>query len=210
MIDFMKPVVENQMLSLFSIPVGQYKIDRELTKKEMNFFLKQPQRNNLGNTTSTNSHILNRKELTSLRNELENKLQVYFEQVYSPKYDVGLRITQSWVNYTKKGQFHHKHRHPNSFISGVYYIETTDVDRIYFHNDQAPMIEIVPNLWNSWNSKTWWIEAKKRSLVLFPSSLEHNVEVVNTDETRISLSFNTFPIGDMGEEINLTGLKLEG
>ena len=87
MIDFMKPVVENQMLSLFSIPVGQYKIDRELTKKEMNFFLKQPQRNNLGNTTSNNSHILNRKELTSFRNELENKLQVYFEQVYSPKYD---------------------------------------------------------------------------------------------------------------------------
>ena len=210
MIDFMKPVVENQMLSLFSIPVGQYKIDRELTKKEMNFFLKQPQRANLGNTTSTNSYILNRKELTSLRNELENKLQVYFEQVYSPKYDVSLRITQSWVNYTKKGQFHHKHRHPNSFISGVYYIETTGIDRIYFHNDRAPMIDIVPTEWNSWNSKTWWTEAKKGSLVLFPSSLEHNVEVVNTDETRISLSFNTFPIGDIGEEKDLTGLKLEG
>lgn len=210
MIDVMKPVVENQILSLFSIPVGRYKIDRELTKKEMNFFLKQPQRNNLGNTTSINSYILNRKELTSLRNELENKLQAYFEQVYSPKYDVSLRITQSWVNYTKKGQFHHKHRHPNSFISGVYYIETTDDDKIYFHNDRIPMIEIVPNLWNSWNSKTWWIEAKKGSLVLFPSSLEHNVEVVNTDETRISLSFNTFPIGDIGEEMSLTGLKLEG
>lgn len=210
MIDVMKPVVENQMLSLFSIPVGQYKIGQELTKKEMNFFLKQPQRNNLGNTTSINSYILNRKELTSLRNELENKLQVYFEQVYSSKYDVSLRITQSWVNYTKKGQFHHKHRHSNSFISGVYYIETTDDDRIYFHNDRIPMIEILPNLWNSWNSKTWWIEAKKGSLVLFPSSLEHNVEVVNTDETRISLSFNTFPIGVMGEEMSLTGLKLEG
>jgi len=209
MINFMKPVVENQMLSLFSIPVGRYKIDRELTKKEMNFFLKQPQRNNLGNTTSTNFYILNQKELTSLRNELENKLQAYFEQVYSPKYDVSLRITQSWVNYTKKGQFHHKHRHPNSFISGVYYIETTDDDRIYFHNDRTPMIEIVPNSWNNWNSKTWWIEAKKGSLVLFPSLLEHNVEVVNTDETRISLSFNTFPIGDMGEEMDLTGLKLE-
>jgi len=210
MIDVMKPVVENQVLNLFSTPVGQYKIDRELSKKEMNFFLKQPQRANLGNTTSTNSYILNRKELTSLRNELENKLQAYFEQVYSPKYDVSLRITQSWVNYTKKGQFHHKHRHPNSFISGVYYIETTDDDRIYFHNDRTPMIEILPNLWNSWNSKTWWIEAKKGSLVLFPSSLEHNVEVVNTDETRISLSFNTFPIGVMGEEMSLTGLKLEG
>ena len=210
MIDFMKPVVENQMLSLFSIPVGQYKIDRELTKKEMNFFLKQPQRTNLGNTTSTNSYILNRKELTSLRNELENKLQAYFEQVYSPKYDVSLRITQSWVNYTKKGQFHHKHRHPNSFISGVYYIETTGIDRIYFHNDRTPIIDIVPTEWNSWNSKTWWTEAKKGSLVLFPSSLEHNVEVVNTDETRISLSFNTFPIGDIGEEKDLTGLKLEG
>jgi len=35
------------------------------------------------------------------------------------------------------------------------------------------------------------------------------VETVQGDQTRISLSFNTFPLGVVGEEMDLTGLKLE-
>ena len=31
-------------------------------------------------------------------------------------------ITQSWVNVATKGENHHSHRHPNSMLSGVYYI----------------------------------------------------------------------------------------
>jgi hypothetical protein len=34
------------------------------------------------------------------------------------------------------------------------------------------------------------------------------VEAVQGDQTRISLSFNTFPIGSIGEEVSLTGLKI--
>jgi hypothetical protein len=35
------------------------------------------------------------------------------------------------------------------------------------------------------------------------------VETVQGNQTRISLSFNTFPVGNIGEEVSLTGLKLE-
>ena len=35
------------------------------------------------------------------------------------------------------------------------------------------------------------------------------VQTVESDQTRISLSFNTFPVGSVGEEMDLTGLKLE-
>jgi hypothetical protein len=35
------------------------------------------------------------------------------------------------------------------------------------------------------------------------------VETVKGEDTRISLSFNTFPVGLVGEEMDLTGLKLE-
>ena len=31
-------------------------------------------------------------------------------------------ITQSWLNYTNEKQVHYPHSHPNSIISGVYYI----------------------------------------------------------------------------------------
>ena len=60
--DVIKPVIKNEVLSLFSVPVGRYMIPTELTKKQTNFILKQTQRNNLGNTTSTN-HIVTGKQI---------------------------------------------------------------------------------------------------------------------------------------------------
>jgi hypothetical protein len=32
-------------------------------------------------------------------------------------------VTQSWLNWTKPGQWHHKHSHPNSLYSGVLYLD---------------------------------------------------------------------------------------
>ena len=46
-------------------------------------------------------------------------------------------------------------------------------------------------------------------LVLFPSSLTHMVETVQGEATRISLSFNTFPVGSIGEGVDLTGLRVD-
>jgi hypothetical protein len=43
--------------------------------------------------------------------------------------------------------------------------------------------------------------------MLFPSSLTHMVEAVQQE--RVSLSFNTFPVGYVGEEESLTALHLE-
>jgi hypothetical protein len=44
--------------------------------------------------------------------------------------------------------------------------------------------------------------------MIFPSSLTHSVAPVEADDTRISLAFNTFPVGYMGQEENLTALHL--
>ena len=45
-------------------------------------------------------------------------------------------------------------------------------------------------------------------LVLFPSSLAHMVEQTESQDTRISLSFNTFLKGLIGDEPTLTALHL--
>ena len=57
---------------------------------------------------------------------------MYFEEIYKPKSKVELYITQSWCNYTKENQHHHKHRHPNSFIYGVYYIDLNEQKDTFF------------------------------------------------------------------------------
>lgn len=195
--------------NLFPTPVGRYELGRDLTAKELSFLKNQETRSNAGNTTSKDNTILKNKELTKLRDFLETSISEYFKTVYNPKHQVNLKITQSWVNYTENGQYHHKHAHPNSFVSGVFYVQANkEKDKIYFYRDGYQQIKFPPSEWNLWNSESWWFEVGTGDLILFPSSLTHMVETVQHDQTRISLSFNTFPVGQVGDEMDLTGLSL--
>jgi uncharacterized protein (TIGR02466 family) len=195
--------------NLFPTPVGMYKLDRELTEKELSFIKGQETRSNMGNVTSTDNTVLRNRSMTKLRDFIESSVSEYFKTVHSPKHDVNLRITQSWINYTEPGQYHHKHSHPNSFVSGVFYPQANrETDKIYFCRDGFQQIKFPPSDWNVWNSESWWFEVGTGDLILFPSSLTHMVETVKGEDTRISLSFNTFPVGLVGEEMDLTGLKL--
>lgn len=196
--------------NLFPQPVGIYKLQRDLNSKELSFIKKQEMYDNMGNTTSIDNTILCNKEMTKLRDFIESKISEYFKTIYNPKHDVNLRITQSWINYTEPGGYHHRHHHPNSFISGVFYPQADrTADKIHFYKSGFQMIKFPPESWNSWNSESWWFEVGTGDLLLFPSSLEHMVQTVESDQTRISLSFNTFPVGSIGEEVSLTGLKIQ-
>jgi uncharacterized protein (TIGR02466 family) len=195
--------------NLFPTPVAGFELGRDLSEVERELLFNLETRSNQGNATSVDNNVLDKPELHSLTEFLNGSLQEYFNAVYSPKTDAELRITQSWVNYTKQGQFHHKHAHPNSLVSGVFYIQAAkETDKLHFFKDGFQQIKIMPKDFNLYNSDSWWLEAATGTLYLFPSSLQHMVEQVTGDDTRISLSFNTFPKGNIGEEIKLTGLKL--
>jgi uncharacterized protein (TIGR02466 family) len=194
---------------LFAQPVGFFDLGRELSDEEKFFLMELEQRPNMGNRTSANNFVLRDKLMTSLRGWMEDCVAEYFKATTNPKHDVTLRLTQSWVNYSEPGQYHHKHAHPNSFVSGVFYIQTNPNDKIFFYRDGYNQIKFPPAEWNSWNSESWWFEAITGRLILFPSSLTHMVPTVEGEDVRVSLSFNTFPAGTVGEEMDLTGLKLE-
>ena len=194
---------------LFAKPVGFFDLGRSLSDEEKFFLMELEQRPNMGNRTSTNNFVLRDKLMTSLRGWMEDCVAEYFKATTNPKHDVTLRLTQSWVNYSEPGQYHHKHAHPNSFVSGVFYIQTNPNDKIFFYRDGYSQIKFPPAEWNSWNSESWWFEALTGRLILFPSSLTHMVPTVEGEDVRVSLSFNTFPAGTVGEEMDLTGLKLE-
>ncbi len=195
--------------NLFPQPIGIYSLDRNLTGKEIDFIKEQETRPNTGNLTSSNNFILRHKTMTKLRDFIESKVTEYFDTIYNPRHRVSLRITQSWCNYTEPGQYHHKHAHPNSFVSGVFYPQANkETDKIYFYKAGFQQIELPPKDWNSWNSTSWWFPVGTGDLILFPSSLEHMVQTVDGEQTRISLSFNTFPVGHIGDEVDLTGLQI--
>ena len=198
--------------NLFPIPIGWYNHQDGLTKEEKKYLIEdQKHKPNEGNTTSEFRKILHNKKCASLRQFIEESLENYFDQVYKPKQDVEPYITQSWCNYSKPGQWHHKHAHPNSIISGVYYIQAEMTDKImFYHPKRYHQIRVhPPRDWNMFNSESWWYGVTTGQLVLFPSSLEHHVPPVEGKETRISLSFNTFLKGMVGDNDSLTGLELE-
>ncbi len=195
--------------NLFPTAVAKFELGRDLSEVEREHLFNLETRPNHGNTTSVDNNVLNKPELQSLTEFLNNSLQEYFNTVYAPKTDANLCITQSWVNYTKTGQYHHKHDHPNSLISGVFYIQAAkESDKLHFFKDGFQQLKIVPKDFNVYNSDSWWLEAATGTLYLFPSSLTHMVEQVKSEDTRISLSFNTFPKGTIGGDLGLTSLNL--
>ena len=194
---------------LFAQPVGFFDLGRPLSDEEKFFLMELEQRPNMGNRTSTNNFVLRDKLMTSLRGWMEDCVAEYFKATTNPKHDVTLRLTQSWVNYSEPGQYHHKHAHPNSFISGVFYPQADrSVDKIYFYKSGYERIKVQPATWNHWNSESWWFEVGAGDLILFPSHLEHMVETKVGNETRVSIAFNTFLKGHIGADEALTGLQL--
>lgn len=195
--------------SLFPIPVAKFELNREFTSDEIAFVDSQPTHKNMGNTTSNNRYVLQHDTLAKLREFTESCVAEYLSTIYAPKHDVTLRLTQSWLNYTKPGEFHHKHEHPNSFVSGVLYLKAArERDKIYFYKDGYQQIKLQTKQWNLHNSESWWFEVGAGDLMLFPSSLTHMVETVQGNE-RVSLAFNAFPVGYVGEEESLTALHLK-
>ena len=203
--------MEANINSIFPTPIYISKLNRELTNKELSFIdkTKNDCGKNEGNITSNNNYILNNKEFKNLKEELDLRVQDYFQKVISPTDAITPYITQSWLNYTETNQYHHKHAHPNSLVSGVFYINCDDkFDKIKFFNDKYKTIKPEIKDWNIWNSESWWFSVKTGDVILFPSSLTHMVETKEGTNTRISLAFNTFIKGKIGNNKNLTELIL--
>lgn len=196
------------VLSLFPTPVAKFQLGRNFLDAELDFLNLQPMHENMSNTISENRYVLKDDSMKQLREFVESSLKEYLSAILAPKFDVSLRLTQSWVNLTKEGQFHHKHNHPNSFLSGVLYIKANrDKDKICFYRDSYPQIKLSTDTYNPFNSESWWLEVDTGDLLLFPSNLTHMVQSV-VGEDRMSLSFNTFPVGYVGEESHSTALHV--
>jgi uncharacterized protein (TIGR02466 family) len=201
--------MEATINGIFPTPIYISKINRELTTKELSFINKTKLNtyNNEGNTTSNNNYILNDKAFKNLKEELDLRVKDYFDKVISPRNNITPYITQSWLNYTEINQYHHKHAHPNSLVSGVFYINCNEeFDKIKFFNDKYKQIKLQIKDWNIWNSESWWFSVKTGDVILFPSSLTHMVESKQGDNTRISLAFNVFIKGTVGDNKQLTEL----
>ena len=206
----------HQIQGIFPCPVYIAKRDTNLSPKEAKeirkIIDKEGMYNNAGNSTSNNSYIFN-GELKKLKQFCEEHIKTYVEQVIYPKEELDFYITQSWLNITKPGEFHHDHSHNNSLISGVFYISTEEDYKITFSDPNTRVKELIKfeqNEYNLFNSTSWFFSSVVNELVLFPSWLDHRVDTNEKATTdRISISFNTFVKGTLGNRKELTELILK-
>ena len=210
---------EWELFTLFSIPVVKINIGRDFTKSEMdcfkNILMFRDEKIGMQNHRSKDPYLFDNfaEELKDIKIFCEHELKQYLEKIEGIDTDLAeLYITQSWLNKTKPGEYHHLHHHTNSYLSGVLYISClpNDVisleDRTYGLYNNLVFLKQEPT---EWNCKGANINVKERDLILFPSWVPHHVGINETKETeRISLSFNTFPIGELGDYDNTTHLKL--
>ena len=198
---------------IFPQPVFFSHIGRTWTKEEQAFLQKQSEstHNNSGNTTSNNRYVLREPEAKDMSDFVQKAVDQYVDNVMFPKFRDQLEfyVTQSWLNYTKPGQYHHKHAHPNSILSGVFYIDADETkDKIFFYKDGYQQIKFPTENFQLYNSESWFFTVKTGDVVIFPSSLTHMVETKEGENTRTSLAFNVFAKGYIGNEDELTALQL--
>jgi len=206
-------MIQGQVLGLFPTPLGRYKLP-PLTKAQYKFVLGQENKVNRSNKISVTKSILEDKCMASFKTNIDHCLASYLKEAVSSDPNLKLRITQSWSNYTGVGEQHHQHYHANSVISGVYYVQTLDTDSINFHDKErgSSHWEIYPPELHSYNAPTWTISTPQEWLMLFPSQLSHSVSDRQPEDKnapdRISISFNTFYTGEIGDDGDATKLIL--
>ena len=107
-------------------------------------------------------------------------------------------------------QAHHEHEHPNSYLSGVYYIDANKkLDSIMFSNKRyTGQISLPATQYNDYNSKSYKLSVSTDDIILFPSSTTHRVDTKKGKNERLSLAFNVFIKGNLGDEYELWKLKI--
>ena len=203
--------MDYKIIDIFPTAVLKFKLGRDLTKSEIDFveYNENKHLQNSGNKYSKNTFILNENEMQNIFEFCNNSIQTYFDKIINPISKTNIKITQSWLNYTNKGEYHHTHSHSNSIISGVFYINAKkEYDSILMQRGGHNAFVIFPNSVNDFITNEVDFKVETGELILFPSEVYHRVDVTKGEHQRISLAFNTFFEGELGYEPSLNYLKL--
>ena len=204
--------MQNQLHPLFACPLVVFGERYAFNDAERQYLAGLETVDNDGNAMSANDRVLDSEELSDLRQFLDRCILIYKRELLRIKDENEIFITQSWVNRSTTGDYHPRHRHPNSVISGVLFLDdnsNNDLPAIRFHRswDMFPLAMNYDEL-TDFNAESKEFYPQEGMLILFPSLLEHDVDRNKSDRVRSSLSFNTFVRGKVGTRSQLTEIDL--
>ena len=111
--------------------------------------------------------------------------------------DLSKAKMQMWININKPGDYNTRHNHPGSDLSGVFWVKSLQKsgNLTFYSPNVMTQMEQINSIKDEIGKKlfitpTFQIEPLEGVIVLFPSDLSHAVQKNNSDEDRISVSFN--------------------
>ena len=197
--------------SIFPTPLMRSNIGRDFTDNERNFLHKLPAapHEKFSYIRSADTRVLDAPEMQAIRSIVSLHVNEYARKVISAHPRHEFYITQSWVNYLQPGLSIDRHMHSNSLISGVLYIQAKrEVDRVCFYRNSFAQILVSADQFNIYNALSVCCPVGVGDLIFFPSALFHDVGPTTGSHTRVSLAFNAFVRGEIGDMEGLTGLTL--
>ena len=100
-------------------------------------------------------------------------------------------VPQLWVNVNKRGDWNTIHQHGSYHLAGTYYVKVPkDSARLVFRDPRSSAISnlFMVNRFDKGEFKN--VNLMEGLLMIWPSYLDHFVEPSQTDEERISISFD--------------------
>ena len=185
--------------NIFKVPM--YRVELNFDVKKLQSFCKKWQHNNSGEFKSNiggyQSSPLPKDDplIHSLIQELEQHSTSFANEFMNNKRQ---NVSELWFNINGYKDSNAMHIHPNSILSGVYYINTPkDCGQLQFEHPAVDSLNYYtenlvckPSEYTAVRSVVPVIE---NALYIFPSWLRHSVQLnQNIKEERISMSFNTY------------------
>ena len=140
--------------------------------------------------SETNMH--EKSEYKPLVNELFRMAHQIFEEEWLEREPF---LGNMWANINPFGGYNKPHVHPNALFSGVYYVKTPPNCGRLIGQDPRPGIQTcMPTRKKGQPPKHLWrdvhLQPQENRAVIFPAWRWHSVEPNQSNENRISVSFN--------------------
>jgi uncharacterized protein (TIGR02466 family) len=181
---------------IFKIGIYKYYLGETIDNKKLETYsYKLKEKNNI--VTKSNRGGFHSENLDPYCEDLKKLTDVIIKHanIFSDELKYGkLNIDNIWCNINSYKDYNDLHCHPNTKISGVYYVKTPEnCGNIEFHNPAYHILSqsLLARSDNNYTSLSWWMPSTVGVLYLFPCWLLHLVKPnMNQYEDRISYSFN--------------------
>jgi uncharacterized protein (TIGR02466 family) len=127
---------------------------------------------------------------------LVNEIYLAYKEVYKDQHiETEPFLVNMWANINYQSAFNKSHNHANAFWSGVYYVKTPEnCGSLILEDTRLMSLMHTPRRTNTQKPKHLWeatsFEPQAGKLIMFPSWVNHYVDPNNSNEPRISISFN--------------------